>query len=274
MPVVDLPLDQLEIEPKWNVRSGSWQHNEDVETGNGFRSLVELIKANGQDTPVKVIRQSGKLPFRLVAGFRRCAAVKELGWPTVRAEICENLDERQARALNLRENVGRENVSPADLAWGIQELCRGTKMTDKEVAGLVGFSQGYVNRLRGIMAMVTPAVTRKWRESLVTITVDAMSGLIALPKDEQPDAFAQLVATSQAKRRGRKPSEWLVTLKKQARRQGELFGTLLKYHHIDDIMSSWADIARHTLRIPPVASAEDIDEIAGEMGAGFEEGSK
>ena len=169
-------VDMSEVDWKSfkNSRSGNWHEDEAkpeegkkpiVLEDNDFTGLVSSIEMRGQDEPVTLRPYKGKL--QLIAGFRRYAALRKLGHKTIKAFIRE-LNDNEARALNVRENTARNNLSGPDLAWAIWELYKGYATSGASVTALalsqeIGRNQAYVNTLLNIMRDVDSAVTDHWR---------------------------------------------------------------------------------------------------------------
>lgn len=80
-------------------------------------SLAESLKRSGQITPISVTHD-----MTLVAGCRRVAAAKQLGWKTLEAVVVEGADEARLLAIELEENVYRKDFTPEELLEGYRRL--------------------------------------------------------------------------------------------------------------------------------------------------------
>ena len=80
-------------------------------------SLAISIKKFGQINPV-IINKSNVL----IAGERRLAAVKTLGWKTINAVIVDVLDPLELLEYEIEENVQRRDFSPEETAEATQRL--------------------------------------------------------------------------------------------------------------------------------------------------------
>lgn len=78
----------------------------------GIQDLANSIKINGLINPLLVTREG----HTLIAGERRLAAAKLLGWTHITCQFQDEVPDLQLRILELEENVRR-----ADLTW--QERC-------------------------------------------------------------------------------------------------------------------------------------------------------
>ena len=160
-----LKVSEIDATSYKNSRSGNWHEGTGGLEDNDFEGLCASISSRGQDEPVTV-RPHGK-KMQLIAGFRRFAAHKKLGLATIKAFVRE-LDDNEARALNIRENTARNNLSGPDLAWAIWELHQGytakrMPVTAVAIAQEIGRNQAYVNTLLNIMRDVDPKITAHWR---------------------------------------------------------------------------------------------------------------
>jgi ParB family chromosome partitioning protein len=74
--------------------------------------LVDSIRKDGQLVPIMVRRRDGK--FQLISGFRRIAALRELGRNKVQAKILGDVSDAEARRVSLLENLERNSLSAWD----------------------------------------------------------------------------------------------------------------------------------------------------------------
>ncbi len=186
-----MQLADIKADYDWNCRSkvraqfdGTTPDkvDEDGETP-GISGLADSLEIKGQDTEVDVRevrdpKDAKKVTIHLVTGFRRYTAACKLrdgkdkktimGLPhgAIRVKNHGVMSEEEARSLNLRENVNRQNLIGPDLAYGIKMLCKANpSLEGKQVAAAMGKSTSYC---LGIMAMnktLDPKVFTKWREA-------------------------------------------------------------------------------------------------------------
>ena len=112
-----------------------------------LQELAASIEASGLLQPVVVrARPNGK--YELIAGERRWRAVQRLGWAKIPAVI-KDVDDRALLTLALIENLQRDDLSPLDAGLGYQRLIEEFKISQQEVARLVGKDRSTVsNTLR------------------------------------------------------------------------------------------------------------------------------
>ena len=93
---VKLPIEKIVIPPD--------RHRKQFQN---IDSLAQSIQEVGLIHPVVVERETS----RLVAGERRLRACKMLGWSEIPVTFKEDLDEWTIRAIELEENIKRENLT-------------------------------------------------------------------------------------------------------------------------------------------------------------------
>ena len=165
---IRLSPDQIS-DPMGTDRRQDWKSQE------AFKSLVNSIASNGQDTPILVWPENpdwqpdpldpsnvAGVPFVMLTGRRRLAAASELGLP-LRA-ILAPPDARNAEHskfemlfLRFRENEERENLSPFERLVSIGEmyetLASGEeKLTAVAFAKKIGVHESIVSRARSVFA--------------------------------------------------------------------------------------------------------------------------
>lgn len=108
-----LPLDSLSAGIT-NVRTNP---------GN-VKDLAESMKLRGLEHPI-LVRTAPNSPgmFEVIAGSRRLAAARELGWKRIEARVVE-VDEVDALCMSLDENEKRGDLSAKELGEVIARLAR------------------------------------------------------------------------------------------------------------------------------------------------------
>ncbi len=77
--------------------------------------IAESMEQRGQIYPIQ-IRTIEPGRFRLIAGAHRIAAARKLGWTHIEAFLVDDLEEEEARLLEVDENLCRAELSPVDKA--------------------------------------------------------------------------------------------------------------------------------------------------------------
>lgn len=101
--------------------------------------LKESIKLNGLLQPVIVDSE-----MNLIAGHRRLAAVKALGWAYVPA-IIYNGGQENREILAVLENLQREGLSFTELGAAYNKIISETKLKQADIARLLGKPKSHVS---------------------------------------------------------------------------------------------------------------------------------
>jgi len=113
-----------------------------IDPGNNDRTVfdarrIEDLAASmaevGQQQPIVLRPRGGR--FEIIAGERRYRAAVSLGWDAITADVREGLEDWEAAAIMLLENVGREQLNPIDegraysvrqdrFGWEVERIAR------------------------------------------------------------------------------------------------------------------------------------------------------
>ena len=271
-------LEEIYVDPSWNVRSGNWTEQTDPETGSGFTTLKLSIETEGQREPVTVRpykhAKNPAIQYALVAGFRRYAALKALNSATIRCTV-EDLDDKAARYRNLAENTARESLKGADLAWGIGDLIKMGE-TDVAIAKRVGRHQTYIGRLHKIVADLKPALFSQWRAATVDITVADAFKVATAPKDRQDEVWNEIIKarTPEVLDGKGKAAKVLVGLRKRGESFGRLLGLLQRDGHIKNVAGDWDEVALLVLPVPKKVTSKQVASIGKALATGYANGQE
>jgi len=108
-----------------------------------LEELKQSIREYGLLHPIVVVKQ--EKGYRLVAGLRRCIAVKQMGWEKIPAHVLTESDEDILDLITLEENIKREDISPVQEGrWFKRLMSKGITM--REIAEKIGKSLAYVQQ--------------------------------------------------------------------------------------------------------------------------------
>jgi len=157
--IYDIPLKEILVDPIFNSR-GQFSATTVVD-------LARDIEQKGLIQPIILTNTNfGDFKYKLVAGFRRFMAHELLKSTTIKAIIKENISEKDARLINLSENLVRKDLNILQEALSIQPLLAlGMSETD--------------------IAFSLPSISRGW--------VQIRCMLLRLPKPIQDEAAAGLL---------------------------------------------------------------------------------
>ena len=113
--------------------------------------LAASISARGVIQPI-IVRPSGSGTYQLVAGERRWRAAQRARLHEIPA-IVRELEDQDAMALALIENLQREDLNPVEEARAYQRLADNDDMTQAEIAKLVDKSRSHVANLQRLLSL-------------------------------------------------------------------------------------------------------------------------
>lgn len=148
----NIPLEQIHCNDEFNIRG----HIIPMDV----LDLARDIQKNGLDTPI-VIRPITNITdkkYEIVAGHRRYTAHRVNQAPTIPSFIRTDLNEQQARSLNLRENLHRKSLNILQEAKAIEYFVK-ANFTDNEIAQEVGMSPPWVN-VRKLLLKLDPEIQK------------------------------------------------------------------------------------------------------------------
>jgi ParB family chromosome partitioning protein len=118
--VYQIPIFEIWVDDGFNCREGI--------TPESVESTAASIEQDGLLFPVDVQPISeaddppGGFKYKLICGFRRLTACKQLGWATIPARIRTGLTGRQSSLLNLIENLERKDLNILEEANALDKL--------------------------------------------------------------------------------------------------------------------------------------------------------
>lgn len=121
--------------------------------------MLRSLNTRGQIQPI-VFRELGEKGIQLLAGARRYAHVKLLGWnwDEIKKDIRENVSDREALILAIEENLHRKNLTVMEEARAVNSLLK-NRMKIKEVAKLMNRTPSWVSSRKALFQL--PEETRK-----------------------------------------------------------------------------------------------------------------
>lgn len=143
-----VPLSQIVVRPQ--VRK-----NINTESDE-FKEFQASIKEKGLLQPI-LLTKIGEDQYRLIAGEKRLRAVELNGDTAIKANIKgENMSEREILALQLIENIQRENLSVIDEAEGYQRLIDEFGLTQEQLAKEVNKTRASITHILAVNRLPEP----------------------------------------------------------------------------------------------------------------------
>ncbi len=195
---VPLPIDFIYVDPDFNARKMKQLFDKDGteikdEEGDlayeyeGVKDLAKQIKSAGrllspilvQEIPeeeragIQEEEENTLLQYRLIAGFRRTAAMRLLGEDTISSVVFKG-DEKEAYFANLAENIQRKDLTSYEKAMRFVELQDDLEISGREIARRLGEGSGHVNNLIRIMKEGNPRILDLFKANHGKATTDAL----------------------------------------------------------------------------------------------------
>ncbi len=152
--------------------------------------LADSIRAQGLIQPIVVRRRSGE--YELIAGERRWRAAQLAGLAQIPALVRE-IDDHEAAALALIENLQREDLDPIEQAEAMRRLIDEFAMTHQQVADVLGLSRPMVSNALRLLELAPPVRAQLQQRALDTGHARA---LVILPVEDQIALAEKIIARS------------------------------------------------------------------------------
>jgi ParB family transcriptional regulator, chromosome partitioning protein len=141
------------------IQAGKYQPRTRMDDGS-LSELAASIKSQGIMQPVLVrpIAGAGEIGYEIIAGERRFRAAQLAGLEEIPVLVRE-VDDQNAAAMALIENIQREDLNPLEEAQGIARLISEFDFTHEQAANAVGRSRSAVSNLLRLVNLAQPVQT-------------------------------------------------------------------------------------------------------------------
>jgi len=162
-----------------------------------IESLSQSLRLNGQTStivvePIAEIRSDGK-KWLLIAGFRRMLAAEKGGIEELFAIIRTFPDRESADALNIAENIEREDVPLYSYCKKIRELLD-KKWTPTRIITQCGFKEDMGKKLISFVSHLDPKLLLKLKSDESTRTILRLEWVIKHVKgNDKEDTFRKQI---------------------------------------------------------------------------------
>ena len=146
-------------------------------------AMMKSIQRYGQMSPVVCIKRGSV--YELVDGFKRLRACRRLQKTVLKAKT-EEFSERACKAAIIQLNRTGRSISEMEEALVLRSLHREDKLTQVEIAVLVGRHKSWVSRRIALLERLSEEVQENIRLGLITII--AGRELSRLPRGNQKAA--------------------------------------------------------------------------------------
>lgn len=173
-----VPLTMIRVSER-NVRKNLAAGTEDGDVAD----LAASIESQGLLNP-PLLRETGDGPFEVIAGQRRVLACRQLGWVEM-PSLVRQLNDTEALAASLSENVQRADMDPLDKAHAIEAL-EAMLGSLGAVAARLGLSLPTVRRYHSLLSLAP-----ELQQRIGTGGGPAQVGFLSRLADRFPDPVAQ-----------------------------------------------------------------------------------
>ena len=214
--IIDIPLE--EIEAKEQVRTLIKEDSEELQ------ELAQSMKEMGLLQPILVYPTKEK-KFVIIAGHRRVAAARLLGWKTIRAIVKNPPLKEEKHVLQLIENLQREDLSPIDEALAYYKLHNKMGLSFGDIAKKIGKNRARIANVYKIVDLIlkcfagetlTPESIQKAREELTGLSRGVLEDLAYIVNEEYFQEALSLAKSGATREELRRFIE-----KKKREKQGE-----------------------------------------------------
>ena len=145
--------------PVTRIQAGKYQPRTRMDDGS-LSELAASIKSQGIMQPVLVrpVAGEGSIGYEIIAGERRFRAAQLAGLDEIPVLVRE-VDDQNAAAMALIENIQREDLNPLEEAQGIARLISEFDFTHEQAANAVGRSRSAVSNLLRLVNLAQPVQT-------------------------------------------------------------------------------------------------------------------
>lgn len=154
----------------------------------GLRELADSIKEYGLIQPITVRYTKDCTQFEIVAGERRSRACKFLKWETIPA-IIKVMEDEEASAITLAENIARKSLDPIDEARAYQRRIDEFGWTIEDLAKYAGTSSIHI-RFRLKLLKLIPEIQKLIRFGNLSLGYAQILADATLDTNFQLTAFA------------------------------------------------------------------------------------
>jgi ParB/RepB/Spo0J family partition protein len=259
-PINDIPISQ--IIPGKNDRT--------IFDESGLRELADSIKEHGLIQPMTVRHAKDGKHFEIIAGERRFRACKLLGWQTIPA-IITVLEDEEASAITLAENIARKSLDPIDEARAYQSRIESFGWSIEDLSKYAGTSTIHIQFRLKLLKLI-PEIQKLIRGGNIQI------GYAQILADTNLDSNFQLMAFSKLRDNPKPTTGWfrsIVSELKEKQDQGILFKGPL-FDKIEKTERSHHNISEppHPDTTMPPKVGRTIREILRNQMAFWEEAAK
>ncbi|MFM7519922.1 MAG: ParB/RepB/Spo0J family partition protein [Planctomycetota bacterium] len=179
-----LPLDEVVIAL---VDPNPWQPRTTIDDA-ALAELADSLRSHGLVQPI-VVRSRGER-YQLIAGQRRLAAARRLGWEKIPARLLD-VDDRQMAEIAIVENLQRRDLDALEKAASFRSYLAAWNCTQEELAKRLSIDRSTVANLIRLLDLPAGVQQRLRRGEL---SMGHARALLPLGDEAEQDRLAARVA--------------------------------------------------------------------------------
>jgi ParB family chromosome partitioning protein len=180
-----IPMNELDVAL---VDPNPWQPRSVLGDAD-LAELADSIREHGLVQPI-VVRARGDR-YQLIAGQRRLAAARKLGWAQVPARVLD-VEDRQMAEIAIVENLQRRDLDALEKAASFKQYLSTWGCTQEELAKRLSIDRSHVANLIRLLEL-PPAVQTKLREG--KLSMGHARALLPLGDEDEQIRLADRVAS-------------------------------------------------------------------------------
>jgi len=178
------PLDEVAIAL---VDPNPWQPRTTIDDA-ALAELADSLRSHGLVQPI-VVRSRGER-YQLIAGQRRLAAARRLGWEKIPARLLD-VDDRQMAEIAIVENLQRRDLDALEKAASFRSYLAAWNCTQEELAKRLSIDRSTVANLIRLLDLPAGVQQRLRRGEL---SMGHARALLPLGDEAEQDRLAARVA--------------------------------------------------------------------------------
>lgn len=143
-------------------------------------AMMKSMQRYGQMSPVVCVKTEGR--YELIDGFKRLRACRRLNKPALKSKTVE-LSARACKAAIIQLNRSGRSISEMEEALVLQSLHREDRLTQIEIAALLGRHKSWVSRRLSLIERLSEEIQDDIRLGLLSVSVGRE--LAKLPRGNQ-----------------------------------------------------------------------------------------
>jgi hypothetical protein len=192
-----LKLATIEIDPDFCLRTKEIDPATNRPVFPDMKALIKSIAKEGLLSPPLVWFSPKTSSYKLLAGFRRVEAMKELGWTESLCLICESADEVLMRLSSLSESLTVVPITTyAEVAWLAKMRTKLDPLHFAHIklgmARMAGKSENFPNWMLAMWDHLHPRIIEAWKWGHPQCHMDFLFLVSKMAQEDQLEEWQML----------------------------------------------------------------------------------